>query len=311
MKRVVDVAAAVIVRDDGAFLLGRRPPGGVYAGYWEFPGGKVEPGETPREALSRELREELGIEVGLVHPWIVREFIYEHAHVRLHFFRVLGWSGSLRDLQHDALAWQFSGRVEVTPLLPANAPVLAALALPNFYAISHAATIGVEAQIAALERALESGTRLIQLRETALPLASRMNFIHAAVRRCHQFAARVLVNGDVALAMDSGADGVHLTAAQMMALSQRPGFGLVGASCHDQRELAHAAKLGLDFVVVGPVAETTSHPGRQGLGWNAVGQLLKGYPLPAYALGGLSRHDMPQAWNAGAQGIAAIRGAWQ
>ena len=111
MKKIVEVAAAVILRPDGAFLLGRRPPGGFYAGYWEFPGGKVELGETPREALLRELHEELGIRVETAYPWIVREFVYEHAHVRLHFFRVLGWQGELRDLQHDALEWQRAGDV--------------------------------------------------------------------------------------------------------------------------------------------------------------------------------------------------------
>ena len=103
MKKITEVAAAVIVRPDGSFLLGRRPPGGFYAGYWEFPGGKVEAGEMPRDALIRELDEELGIRVELAYPWLVREFVYEHAHVRLNFFRVLRWQGELRDLQHDAL----------------------------------------------------------------------------------------------------------------------------------------------------------------------------------------------------------------
>jgi len=310
LKKIVDVAAAVIFRDDGAFLLGRRPPGSIYAGYWEFPGGKVEAGETPRLALSRELHEELGIEVESAYPWIVREFIYEHAHVRLHFFRVLRWSGELRDLQHDALAWQFAGQVGVTPLLPANAPVLAALALPDFYAISHAAEIGVDAQLAALTRALDHGLRLVQLRESGLAVAQRSAFAHAAVELCHQFQARVLINGDATLAGASGADGIHLSAAQMMSLNDRPEFPLVAASCHDRPELAQAARLGLDFVVVGAVKETASHSGRTSLGWKVLADMLAGYPLPVYAIGGLVQDDLPQAWSAGAHGIAAIRAAW-
>ena len=310
MKKVVDVAAAVIFRDDGAFLLGRRPPGSIYAGYWEFPGGKIEAGETPRLALARELREELGIEVETAYPWIVREFAYEHAHVRLHFFRVLRWSGELRDLQHDALAWQFTGQVDVTPLLPANAPVLAALALPNFYAISHATEVGVDGQMDALARALDRGLRLVQLRESGLPVEQRGAFARAAAALCHRFGARVLINGDAALARESGADGVHLTAAQLMSLKSRPEFPLVAASCHDRRELAHAVLLGLDFAVFGPVKETASHPGRRGVGWKAVAEMLTACPLPVYAIGGLAQASMPEAWGAGAHGIAAIRAAW-
>jgi len=311
LKKIIEVAAAVILRDDGTFLLGRRPPGGIYAGYWEFPGGKLEVGETPRQALSRELHEELGIELETAYPWIVREFVYEHAHVRLYFFRVRRWSGELHDLQHDALAWQFSGKVDVSPLLPANASILAALTLPEFYAISHANIMGVEAQIDALARSLDQGLRLVQLRETELPATHRAAFVHAAVTLCRQFDARVLVNSDVTLANDSLADGIHLTAAQLMQLNSRPDFPLVAASCHNRLELDQAARLALDFVVLGPVKETASHPGQPGLGWNTLAEMMAGYSLPVYALGGLAQGDMQDAWAAGAHGIAAIRAAWR
>lgn len=307
----VEVAAAVILRPDGSFLFGRRPPGGFYPGYWEFPGGKVEVGETPRDALLRELQEELGITVEQAHPWITREFHYEHADVRLHFFRVLRWTGDLRLLQHDAIAWQHADRVTVAPLLPANAPVLAALALPDFYAISHAGEIGAERQLAALDRALARGLRLVQLREPALAADQRAAFAAAAIDLCRRFGARVLINADLALAENVGADGVHLTATQLLSLSRRPGFPLVAASCHDEQELAQAASLGLDFVVLGPVMETASHPGRPGMGWETFAGLAAAYPLPIFALGGLAQEDRDTAWAAGAHGIAAIRAAWE
>jgi 8-oxo-dGTP diphosphatase len=85
---IVRVAAAVILRADGRVLLAQRPPGKAYAGYWEFPGGKLEPGESPRAALDRELHEELGLRVRRAAPWLVQRFVYPHAHVELHFFRV-------------------------------------------------------------------------------------------------------------------------------------------------------------------------------------------------------------------------------
>ncbi len=312
MRKVTEVAAAVIVREDGAFLLGRRPPGGFYAGYWEFPGGKVEQGETPRDALIRELHEELGIHVELAYPWIVREFVYEHAHVRLNFFRVLRWQGELRDLQHDALAWQRAGAVDVAPLLPANAPVLAALELPDFYAITQAGEVGIAVQLTALEAALDKGLRLVQLREPVLPVAQREAFAAQAAALCQRYGARLLVSGDAQLARACGADGLHLPAQQLMALVRRPDFPLVAASCHDAGELVQAARLGLDFAVFGPIRATASHPGRPGMGWETCAALLQeGHALPVYALGGLTRVDLPEAWQAGAHGVAAIRAAWR
>ena len=310
MRNVVAVAAAVILRPDGAFLLGQRAPATFYPGYWEFPGGKVEEGETPRDALVRELHEELEIEVLQATPWIVREHVYEHAHVRLHFFRVTAWRGELKDHVHAALSWQRADALDVAPMLPANAPVLAALRLPDFYAITYAAEIGIYAQLAALEHALDKGLRLVQLREPALTQAQREEFIRAALILCHKRGAHALVNGDVDGARAAGADGLHLPAAQLMSLTARPAFPLVAASCHTRQELDHAARLGLDFAVLGPVRPTASHPGRPHLGWEAFARLTANLPLPVYALGGMSRDDMAAAQAAGAQGVAAIRAAW-
>lgn len=308
--KVTEVAAAVIQRADGSFLLGQRAADTFYPGYWEFPGGKVEPGETPRDALVRELREELEIEVIEATPWIVREHVYEHAHVRLNFFRVTRWQGELRDHVHAALEWQRPGATSVDPMLPANAPVLAALTLPAVYGITHAWQIGVAAQLAALDAALDDGLKLVQLREGALPEAQRESFVSAAVARCQRHGARVLVNGDAQLARAAGADGLHLPARQLMALDRRPPFPLVGASCHERRELEHAARLGLDFAVFGPVRPTATHPGTGGIGWAEFAAGVAGLPLPVYAIGGLSVAELPDALGAGAQGIAAIRAAW-
>lgn len=307
----VEVAAAVIENPDGSFLLGRRPPGGIYPGWWEFPGGKVEAGETPHEALVRELQEELGISVEHAYPWIVREHVYEHAHVRLHFFRVTAWRGELRDLQHDKLAWQPADDVLVSPVLPANAPVFAGLRLPMQYGITHASEIGVVAQLEKLEFALTLGLGLVQLREAALPEDQRVLFANEAVTMCHAHGARVLVNGDVELARRVRADGVHFTSAQLSALRARPGFELVAASCHSAEELAKAAQLEFDFVAVGTVQPTLSHPGRAALGWPGFAELIKEYPLPVFALGGLQPDDLETARRNGAHGVAAIRGLWR
>jgi 8-oxo-dGTP diphosphatase len=313
--KITAVAAAVIERNaaDGGteFLLGQRAPDTFYAGFWEFPGGKLEPGEGSLAALRRELGEELGIEVLRADPWLRRQHVYEHAHVRLDFFRVREWRGELRDHVHSALVWQRADALSVSPMLPANAPVLAALALPDFYAISHAGEIGVDAQLLALEHALKRGLRLVQLRESRLDDVSRAAFVAAAVALCHRHGARVLINGDVALAQASGADGVHLTGQQLRTLATRPELPLVAASCHSAAELESAAKLGCDFAVFGPVRATASHPGAPGIGWDAFAAALAVPPLPTFALGGLTRADLDRAQRAGAHGVAAIRAAWQ
>lgn len=308
--KITEVSAAVIFREDGQYLLGQRGPGTFYPGYWEFPGGKVEPGETPHDALVRELHEELGIEVITATPWIVREHVYEHAHVRLHFFRVTAWRGELRDHVHTDLVWQQPASPTASPMLPANGPLFAALQLPDLYGVTHAWQIGMPAQLAALDAALDRGLKLVQLREAQLPEMQRESFASAAVARCQARGARVLINGDAQLARATGADGIHLPAAQLMSLNARPAFPLVGASCHSRDELERAARLGVDFALLGPVAATASHPGESGLGWAALAEMIAGLPLPVYAIGGMTADDIAAAQAAGAQGIAAIRAAW-
>jgi len=306
----VDVAAAVIERDDGSFLLAQRPQGKVYAGYWEFPGGKVEAGEPVAEALRRELNEELGIDLVQAYPWITRVYVYPHATVRLHFNRVRKWRGEPRPHEEQALAWQRCDALSVAPMLPANAPVLKALSLPIVYAITHAWETGVERALAQLDDALAKGLRLVQIREGKLERTAREVFAAQVAQRAHAAGGIVLVNGDEKLAAQIGADGVHLAAQALMAARQRPQFEWSGASCHDAAELAHAADLGVDFAVLGPVLEKPGQPNLPGIGLQRFGDFARGSPLPVFALGGMRLSDLDGARARGAHGVAMIRGAW-
>jgi 8-oxo-dGTP diphosphatase len=119
----VDVAVGVLIDAQGRFLLTSRPEGKVYAGYWEFPGGKLEAGESVEAALRRELHEELGITIGHAQPWKIELMDYPHARVRLHFCKVFGWSGEFEMRERQAMAWQ-ELPVQVTPVLPGTLPVL-------------------------------------------------------------------------------------------------------------------------------------------------------------------------------------------
>ena len=309
-SKIVEVSAAVLQRPDNSFLLAQRPPDKIWAGYWEFPGGKVEPGETAHHALVRELREELGITVTTAYPWITRVYTYPHATVRLNFFRVTAWSGDLHPHEGQQFAWQQFPDITVTPLLPANTPVLRALELPTLYAISNAAELGVEQFMARLRGRLDGGLRLIQLREKNLSRDELRTLAQHVVTMAHETGARVLLNDDVALAQEVGADGVQLTSTRLAELKERPAVEWCAASCHSAEELRRAEALGCDFALLSPVLPTKSHPGALHLGWEKFAEMAAGSTIPVYALGGLNQEDMQTAWQHGAHGIALLRQAW-
>ena len=307
----IEVAAAVIHDAAGRFLLAQRPPGKAFEGYWEFPGGKVEPGESTAAAMCRELHEELGITVDTVHPWLTRDFEYPHASVRLRFFRVYAWRGEPHGREGQQFSWQTPNAISVAPILPANDPILRALTLPDVYGITQATAMGIGAFNIQLAAALANGLRLIQVREKTMPPGDLRQFAAHVVAQAHQHGAHVLINGDVQLARDVGADGVHLTSAQLQSLTQRPDCAWVAASCHSHADIEAATRLGVDFAVAGPVAATPTHPHAPLLGWDGFTQCIADTAIPVYALGGMRIKDVPTARQRGAQGVAMLRGAWQ
>ena len=283
---MIEVAAAVIQRPDGAFLLAQRPPGKVYAGYWEFPGGKVQPGEPPERALARELHEELGIDIGPAYPWITRVYTYPHGTVRLNFFRVFDWRNDPHPREDQAIAWQAAGAPTAAPMLPANAPVLASLALPVEYAVTDAASYGMVPMLSRLKQRLEQGLRLVQVREPSLRAAERARFTQQVLGLAHRHGCKVMVKSPF-----PGADGIHFKASELVSLKKRPLGMLVAASCHSRAELERAMELELDFAVLGPVRDK-----QPALGWARFAELARGASIPVYAIGGLTRAELQEAW---------------
>lgn len=304
---VVEVVAAVIEGRDGRYLLAQRPSGKVYAGWWEFPGGKVESGEAHEAALTRELQEELGVTPLTAFPWITRVHTYEHATVRLRFFRVTAWKGEPEPREGQSITWQQPGSETVGPMLPANSPVLAALSLPRRYGITDACRLGIDRQLHQLESALDAGLQLICVREPGMEPGMRQRFTGQVLGMAHARGARVLVKCGCE---HPEADGVHLTAREVLGFSYRPHPGLVAASCHSRLELDRAESLGVDFAVLGSVQPTGSHPGQSSLGWQGFSEAAAGAGIPVFAIGGLQNGDLEAAWRSGAHGIAMIRGAW-
>lgn len=325
---VTQVAVAILQNQQGEFLLASRPPNKPWAGWWEFPGGKIEAGESAEHALIRELQEELGITPSHIQPWLQRTYNYSATHdaaaktVKLHFFFVTRWQGDLLALENQQLSWQNPSNISVWPILPANAPILKALALPPIYAISNVAEMGETAFLAALKTQLQQGLKLIQVREKQLAPLALVRLAEQVLKLAKPFGAKVLLNNNEKLAKELGADGVHLSSQQLMdltkkpsELTQKPGDltsnFIFAASCHNANELAYAQQLGLDFVVLSPVNTTQSHVNVAPLGWQKFAELAENRELPIYALGGMSLLDLPQALSSGARGIAMQRAIWR
>jgi 8-oxo-dGTP diphosphatase len=307
---VIHVAVGVVLDTDGRVLLAKRPPGKPSAGYWEFPGGKIEISESPGQALARELHEELGVELDAAYPWITREYRYPDRSVRLHLYRVLNWHGEPRGREGQQLSWQDPRAISVSPLLPANHEIVQALNLPQVYAITQATKYAITEFMQCLRLALDKGVRLIQVRERDWAPEQLTQFARRVVALAHQYDAQVLVNGDESVSLQAGADGVHLQAGQLMKCRTRPNTRLVGASCHNREELLHAAELGADFVVLSPVLPTRSHPGAPTLGWEQFTELCLDLPMPVFALGGMRLDMVETSMTHRAHGVALLSGIW-
>jgi 8-oxo-dGTP diphosphatase len=306
----VHVAVGVMQDSAGRVLVARRDTHRHQGGRWEFPGGKIEPGETPFSALERELAEELGVAVAAASSLIRIPYDYGDRQVVLDVMRVTAYAGEPRGLEGQPLTWAAVDALDPAVFPAANRPIITALRLPSIYVISPDCH-DPGAWLAQLDTCLAGGARLIQFRVRG-DARRRDTLAREAVRRCHAGGAVMLVNGDAALAEASGADGVHLNARQLWAYHRRPlpGVAWVGASCHDDAELARAADLGVDFAVFGPVAPTASHPGATPLGWPGFTDGVAAASLPVYALGGMTRADTDTAIAHGGQGVAGIRGFW-
>jgi len=312
-SRRVEVVAGAITDARGRVLLARRTEGRDLAGLWEFPGGKREPGESPEQALVRELREELGIEVRVGPALIAVAQQYPDKRLRLDVRSVTRWRGTPRGHEGQALAWVPRDKLPGYAMPPADQPVVAALLQPDRYLVTPvpASPADDDAWLDRLRGALRNGVARVQVRLPGVDAARRRALVTAAAMDCARAGAELLVNGDAALAQDLGL-GLHLPAAQLRGLAERPVAAEVplAASCHDAGELRLAEAIGCDFAVVGPVRATPTHPGAPGIGWAAFEALREHVSLPVYAIGGLGPDDIAQARSHGAQGIAAIRGLW-
>ncbi|GAA0918801.1 Nudix family hydrolase [Rothia nasimurium] len=306
---MMDVVAGILIDGAGRILIAQRPPGKHLAGMWEFPGGKLEPGEAAEAALVRELDEELGVAVDPLsfEPLIRVPWSYGGRAMRLEAILVRAWSGEPAALDAAVIEWQLPEAIDPGILAPADRPILAALKLPAHYPITPA-DVPVNEAVMLVRVALARGERLIQWRVPSASSSDSREAIEALLPELRRFGAALVLSRDIEMARELGL-GVHLASAQLRQLGARP-LPLtqwVGASCHDAEELALACRLGCDFATLSPVMATKSHPDAEPLGWPRFAQMAEAASLPVFALGGMGPDDLVDARMHAGQGVAGIR----
>ena len=304
----IHVVAGVLRDPAGRVLVAQRARGKHLAGLWEFPGGKVESGESAAAALRRELREELGVAVRVVEPLIAVPWRYQDKTILLDAYSVSDYAGAPRSRENQAIAWHRVDEIPALEMPPADRPIVNALRLPDHYAITPEPDADDVAFLGNIECALINGVQLLQLRAKTVGAARLRKLALASCELARAHGARILINGDVALARDCDADGVHLNSVELMRAKQRPlpSDKWLGASCHNAAEICKANALGVDFGVLGPVAATASHDGALPTGWAFFIELCSLAAFPVFGLGGLHLGDLKLARASGAQGVAGI-----
>lgn len=310
-KKLIHVAAAVIRNKSGQILIAKRPDDKHQGGLWEFPGGKVEPGEPVRLALSRELEEELGIQVQQCEPLIKVPHHYTDKSVLLDVYEVTEFSGQAWGKEGQPTKWVESTDLDDFEFPAANLPILNACILPEAWFITPATNHLVSETLQQINKAYQLGARGVMLRAHQLDDHSFQSLYQKLQPVCQEKGILLSVNRNCEIANKLGARALHLSSGELEKLKERRDFQgrWLSASCHSEAELALAVSKGVDFVTLSPVCPTSSHPDVEPMGWNEFTVMAESYPLPVYALGGVSMGDVLLARTSGAQGIAAIS-AW-
>jgi len=306
----VHVAVGVI-ECDGKILLSRRLGSAHQGGKWEFPGGKLEPGESVVQALIRELQEELGITPTDYCPLIRVCHEYPDLGVLLDVWKVSQFSGEAYGREGQVIQWCSPECLDDYEFPSANLPIITAARLPNRYFITPVEVSSASPLITMLQSAF-SECRLLQLRLPAVDADEYSAIAKEALMRCSEKKCGVMLTSSPQEVERLGAAGLHINSHRLMQLKQRPiarQFWL-SASCHHPKELVKAEEIGADFVLLSPVQPTQSHPSASPLGWNTFAQWVDSVNIPVFALGGVSAGDLECARTHGAQGVAGIRGFW-
>ncbi|CCD98818.1 NUDIX domain-containing protein [Bradyrhizobium sp. STM 3809] len=253
---VIDVAVAVVRDGSGRVLLAERTPRQVAAGFWELPGGKIDPGESAAAAAARELGEEIGLHATALRPWLNYVHAFPTKRVRLHLFHIEAWRGTPQGREGQRLAWVDPGAPAVAPLLPSNRRAMFALGLPRLLARidDHDPTRAIAAAAAARDQ----GAGLILLSAPHCASGQQASLVHRTIAAVA--GVRVLLQGTALEARRAGAHGAVASAAILRRCATRPAVPLWGAACGSADDLALAAHLGADFAIADAAQRTGGQP---------------------------------------------------
>ena len=264
------------------------------------------------DALARELQEEVGIDDLQIRPLIRVSHAYPDIEVLLDVWRVDSYEGEAHGREGQPFKWVMPELLSEHSFPEANLPVIHAVLLPELYLITPDPGSDTQVFLKQLEKCLSRGIRLVQLRAKSLPRENYVELAKQAKALCAKHDAKLILNSNPELVSAVNADGVNLTGERLLALDNRPlaENKWVAASCHTEEDILHASKIGVDFAMLSPVQATSSHPETKPLGWKQFQRICERAPFPVYALGGVKSDDLEQAFNYGAQGIAAISALW-
>jgi len=317
----IHVVAAIIVKNDNQYLIAKRPVDTHQGNLWEFPGGKVEPGEQAFSALQRELKEELDIEIHSAQAFLQIKHVYPDKNIFLDIYKVYDYSGEEKPKASQEIRWVEGRDIKAYDFPQANQLIVDALLLPEVVAIT---TADVLQQTIAqnIQQIVSRNINVILFRDYA---KSDTQYLHTARVLNEEFKNRLSNTGQWGLSQGIMINrpelmqkheeeflGLHLNSENLKAFSQRPisNEKILSASCHNQQEISLAEKLSCDFVFLAPVLKTNSHPEKKTLGWSTSEQLVRASKLPVILLGGLSMDDLSTAKTIGALGIAGISSFW-
>jgi len=305
-RPLLQVACGVLQRADGAVLLAQRPPGKIAAGFWEFPGGKIEAGESARAALDRELSEELGVQVRKARPLIRLRHAYSNRIVVLDTWLVTDFENQPEPRENQALAWAALDAIAGYDTLPTVAPILKPLQLPADYVFTP-----VDADAAFIRAHLPRlpNRALVRLRLPRLADAAYAALAAALVDEARQQGLQLVLDRAPALSRELGC-GWHAPVAAWRGLQVRPDVPAFFGSAHGRSDLLALQALGADAAVLGHVQATSTHPDQPPLGWSGFADAALEAGLPVYAIGGVGPGDHDRAWNHGGQGCAGINAYW-
>ena len=311
-KNHLHVAVAVIVNQNNEVLIALRPDHAHQGGLWEFPGGKVEANETVYDALLRESKEELAIQVVRAEPFLQILHDYADKSVLLDVWKVTQFSAEPYGVEGQVIKWHPLTDLNPAHFPEANMPIIRRLQLPEYYMITGKFEDHDDFRDK-LSTALLAGNKIVQLRCKTLKSDDEyIELAEIAKSICSQFNALLLLNTSIDVFNRMDVDGLHLNSQALFEYENKPvdNSKLLSVSCHSEAEILQAEKLGADIILLSPVKETSSHPGVAGIGWEKFHTIKQNVKLPVYALGGMKKSDLADAKQAGAQGVAAISAFW-